>query len=433
MASVFYILDGKGSPLIHRSYRGEIAQDVPVVFQRHVVEAEESNITPVFEEGGYTYTFIRENDVYLLLVSSINTCSLLQVAFLYRCVSVFQSFFRSVTEETVQDNFVIVYELLDEICDFGYPQFTEEKVLREYILQSTLLTQLLGTKTVYSNNELPAAVTGAASSTPWRMPLAYHYKRNSVFLDVVESVDLLVNQAGLTLSSEISGVVHMNCRLSGMPTVRVGLNDKIMLDMAGRRGLSVEVEDMRFHQCVKLNQFESERVISFIPPDGEFDLLSYRVSKTITPPVKLLCTVIRHGSSRVELGCSLSTSYRKKIVAHAIDVLIPIPSDADRPEARCSMGAVKYAPESNLLIWKLQNVPGQRTVNCQATFHLPSIRSSDATALSKAPIKVKFEIPYFVASGLQVRYVKVTERSNYNTTPWVRYLTQSGNYEVRTD
>ncbi len=34
-------------------------------------------------------------------------------------------------EESLRDNFVIVYELLDEVMDFGYPQFTEAKILTE--------------------------------------------------------------------------------------------------------------------------------------------------------------------------------------------------------------------------------------------------------------------------------------------------------------
>lgn len=34
-------------------------------------------------------------------------------------------------EESIRDNFVIIYELLDEMMDFGYPQTTESKILQE--------------------------------------------------------------------------------------------------------------------------------------------------------------------------------------------------------------------------------------------------------------------------------------------------------------
>jgi hypothetical protein len=44
----------------------------------------------------------------------------------------------------------------------------------------------------------------------------------------------------------------------------------------------------------------------------------------------------------------------------------------------------------------------------------------------RAPIMVKFEIPYFTVSGIQVRYLKIVEKSGYQALPWVRYITQNG-------
>ena len=44
----------------------------------------------------------------------------------------------------------------------------------------------------------------------------------------------------------------------------------------------------------------------------------------------------------------------------------------------------------------------------------------------RAPITVKFEIPYFTVSGIQVRYLKIVEKSGYQALPWVRYITQHG-------
>jgi len=31
-----------------------------------------------------------------------------------------------------------------------------------------------------------------------------------------------------------------------------------------------------FHQCVNLGRFNTEKVVSFVPPDGEFELMKYR-------------------------------------------------------------------------------------------------------------------------------------------------------------
>jgi AP-1 complex subunit mu len=43
-------------------------------------------------------------------------------------------YFKELEEESIRDNFVIIYELMDEMMDFGYPQTTESKILQEYVL-----------------------------------------------------------------------------------------------------------------------------------------------------------------------------------------------------------------------------------------------------------------------------------------------------------
>lgn len=38
------------------------------------------------------------------------------------------------------------------------------------------------------------------------------------------------------------------------------------------------LDDVSFHPCVRFKRWEAERILSFIPPDGNFRLLSYHVS-----------------------------------------------------------------------------------------------------------------------------------------------------------
>lgn len=48
-----------------------------------------------------------------------------------RVTQVFTEYFKELEEESIQDNFVVVYELLDELMDFGFPQTTDSKILQE--------------------------------------------------------------------------------------------------------------------------------------------------------------------------------------------------------------------------------------------------------------------------------------------------------------
>lgn len=197
-------------------------------------------------------------------------------------------------EESIRDNFVIIYELLDEMMDFGYPQTTETKILQEYdslypvACAYVILVTLITIRFRYITQEShkleiqarpPIAVTNAVS---WRSE-GIRYRKNEVFLDVIESLNLLVNSNGNVLRSEILGAIKMKCYLSGMPELRLGLNDKVMFESTGRttRGKAIEMEDVKFHQCVRLSRFENDRTISFIPPDGEFELMSYRLNTQV--------------------------------------------------------------------------------------------------------------------------------------------------------
>ncbi len=58
------------------------------------------------------------------------------------------------------------------------------------------------------------------------------YKKNEVFLDVVESVNLLVNSNGTVVRSEVVGALKMRTFLSGMPECKLGLNDKVSKDLS---------------------------------------------------------------------------------------------------------------------------------------------------------------------------------------------------------
>ena len=106
-----------------------------------------------------------------------------------------------------------------------------------------------------------------------------------------------------------------------------------------------------------------------------------------------------------------------------------MPEDADSPKFKASIGSVSYAPEKNSILWKIKQFPGGKEFVLRAHFGLPSVKSDDPD--KRPPISITYEIPYFTISGIQVRYLKVIEKSGYQALPWVRYITQNGDYHLR--
>ncbi|KAI5613605.1 low-density lipoprotein receptor isoform X1, partial [Silurus asotus] len=408
--------------LICRNYKGdvdmsEIDHFLPLLLQQE----EEGLMCPVISHGNVHFMWIKHSNLYLLATTNKNSNASLVYSFLYKLVEVFTEYFKELEEESIQDNFVVVYELLDELMDFGFPQTTDSKILQEYITQE-------GNKLEVTKAKVPTTVTNAVS---WRSE-GIKYKKNEVFIDVIESINVLVNANGSVMSSDIVGSIKLKTMLSGMPELRLGLNDRVLFALTGRdKGKTVSMEDVKFHQCVRLSRFESDRTISFIPPDGESELMSYRINTHVKPLIWIESVIEKFSHSRVEIMVKAKGQFKKQSVANNVEVRVPVPSDADTPKFKTSTGNAKYVPEKNMVVWTIKSFPGGKEFLMRAHFGLPSVEKDEMEG--KPPITVKFEIPYFTVSGIQVRYMKIIEKSGYQALPWVRYITQSGDYQLRTN
>lgn len=134
------------------------------------------------------------------------------------------------------------YELLDEMMDFGYPQYTEAKILSEFIKTDAYRME--------TSQRPPMAVTNAVS---WRSE-GINYKKNEVFsflfscflgvvcwrlklldgkalflflqvfLDVVESVNILVNSNGQVIRSDVVGALKMRTYLRCVFSLKLRVN-----------------------------------------------------------------------------------------------------------------------------------------------------------------------------------------------------------------
>jgi hypothetical protein len=118
--------------------------------------------------------------------------------------------------------------------------------------------------------------------------------------------------------------------------------------------------------------------------------------------------------------------FKRRSTANNVQISIPVPEDADTPRFRTNIGTVHYAPETSSIVWKIKQFGGGKEFLMRAELGLPSVRGDDEKGggmmggfggsmggvgggKGKRPISVKFEIPYFTTSGIQVRYLKIIE------------------------
>ena len=140
---------------------------------------------------------------------NINAAMVFEV--LNKLALVMQSYFGKIVEDNIKNNFVLIYELLDELIDHGYPQTTEIGAIKMYITQT-------GIKVQHTKEEFAQITSQVTGQIGWRKE-GIKYRRNELFLDVLESVNLLMSPQGQVLQANVSGRVLMKSYLSGMRRV----------------------------------------------------------------------------------------------------------------------------------------------------------------------------------------------------------------------
>ena len=438
MLSGVLLFNQKGELLILRAFRQDMRPRLADVFRIQVISNPQIR-SPILTLGSTTFSHIKSENIYIVGVSKGNVNSALVFEFLYKLVQLGKSYFGRFDEESIKCNFVMVYELLDEILDFGYPQNTETETLKMYITTEGVKSEA----TVEDSSKITMQATGAMS---WRRE-NIKYRKNEAFVDVIEDVNLLVSASGTVLRADVNGVIDIRAYLTGMPECKFGLNDALTLgshsrpDTAGPTGNlsgnratkaaagSVVLEDVGLHQCVKLSSFSTDRTISFIPPDGSFQLMTYRCSQNVNLPFKVHAIVNEIGRSKVEYSIAIKSNYGSSLFANNVSVRIPTPLNTASTTHRTSQGKAKYIPSDNVIEWKIARFVGQSEYVLSAEADLSSMTTYKAW--SRPPLSMNFSLLMFTSSGLLVRYLKVFEKSNYSSVKWVRYMTRAGSYEIR--
>ena len=73
------------------------------------------------DDNGNVYIYKNYSNLTFLIITRKNTNLMMAFAFLYQFIEILISYFKELEEESVNDNFVVIYELLDEVMDNGYP------------------------------------------------------------------------------------------------------------------------------------------------------------------------------------------------------------------------------------------------------------------------------------------------------------------------
>ncbi|KAF3813931.1 hypothetical protein GH733_017963 [Mirounga leonina] len=382
MISQFFILSSKGDPLIYKDLRGDSGgRDVAELFYRKLTGLPGDESPVVMHHDDRHFIHIRHSGLYLVATTSENISPFSLLELLSRLATLLGDYCGSLSEGTISRNVALVYELLDEVLDYGYVQTTSMEMLRNFIQTEAVVSKpfslfdlssvgLFGAETQQSK-----VAPSSAASRPILTSRSDQSQKNEVFLDVVERLSVLIASNGSLLKVDVQGEIRLKSflpsgsgeksaglaqagvwdRLLGAvyggiwqsflmffsrTEMRIGLTEEFCVGKSELRGYGpgIRVDEVSFHSSVLLEEFESHRILRLQPPQGELTVMRYQLSDDLPSPLpfRLFPSVQwDRGSGRLQVYLKLRCDLPPKSQALNVRLHLPLPRGVVRVELAC--------------------------------------------------------------------------------------------------
>jgi AP-2 complex subunit mu-1 len=138
MISGILIFNQKGENLIFRAFRSDCRPRLADIFRIQVISNPQVR-SPILTLGSTTFSHTRHENIYLVAVTKSNANAALVFEFLETLRRLGKSYFGKFDEESVKNNFVLVYELLDGMSwqSRSWETRKAETVLQKYWISDT--------------------------------------------------------------------------------------------------------------------------------------------------------------------------------------------------------------------------------------------------------------------------------------------------------
>ncbi|KAK1135377.1 hypothetical protein AOXY_G38095, partial [Acipenser oxyrinchus oxyrinchus] len=318
MISQVFLLSAEGDHLIYKDFRGEAGRDVINVFYEKVNALPGDQPPVVMHHEGLHFVHVRQGGLYCVATTRSNPSPFTLTEFLNRLAALIRDYCGSLSEQSVSLNSALIYELLDEMLDFGYPQTSSTEILKNFIQTEAVtpkpfsLLDLRNVGLFGADTQHSKVAPSAAASRPVLSTRGEPGGKNEIFIDVIERLTVVIGSNGTLLKADIQGEIRLKCFVPSCSEMRIGLNEEFSIGKTQLRGYgaAVRVDECSFHEAVKLDEFENQRVLRVTPSQGEHTVMQYQLSDELPspPPFRLFHSLEREPSGRQENGGTGSLS-----------------------------------------------------------------------------------------------------------------------------
>ena len=431
--SQFFVLSLRGDTIIYRDFRRDIKKNINEIFFRKVNfwDAEEE-APPIFNVEGVNFIYSKKSDLYLVLTTKENVSPSYFLEILERLMKVIRDHCGVLSEESIRKNFVLIYEIIDEMIDFGFPQLASTEQIKPFVYTEPIVistqsfSQSIFNKNSKSSDAIKKPISQATDSKK---------QKNEIFVDIFEKITVLFNSSGSLINSSVDGCIKMKSYLKGNPELKLVLNDDISIGRPSSYASSSNyIDDYNFHQNVNNKEFESLKTLYVNPPDGEFTLMNYRINAEFSPPFRIYSN-IEESAYKLELKLKVQANFPDKFFAGNVVIKFNVPKLTQNVYFETGKNKIghktDFVQNENCCYWRISKFQGGSDNNLVVKITLTSNKTSECRK-ELGPITLNFEIPTYNISKLQVKELKIlTNEKNYNASRWVRCITQANSYVAR--
>jgi AP-4 complex subunit mu-1 len=430
--SQLFILSRRGDSIIYRDFRRDIKKSNDIFFRNVNFYTEEEIAPPLFNVDGINFIYVKTEDLYIAISTLDNASPNYYLEVLDRLMKVIKDHIGDLTEETIRKNFVLIYEIIDEMIDFGYPQLSDTEQVKQFVFTEPVveLKNINTIKEIFNKN------TKSNESAKKSITVTNDAKsKNEIFVDIIEKVTCLFSRNGTILSSGIDGCIKMKSYLKNSPELRIVLSDEIIIGKTSYSAGRMELAGYNFCQGVRTKDFESQRTLYIVPPEGEFILMNYRINNEFAPPFRLY-TIVEESDYKLELRIKLMANFSSTTKAGNIKISFNAPKETQSvyfnlPKQFKETHKVDYNQNEHICTWKIPTIMGGSENTLDVKFTL-QVNKPNLFRKELGPIAMAFEIPNFNISHMQIKELKVMANdAKYNAMRWVRMFTKAKSYVTR--
>lgn len=132
MLSSIIFINMRGDVLIYRIYKDDISRAETFNFCTRLIASKDKKETPIlYLDGkidhfwpplGTTFFYVPYKDFIVVAATKVNVNCGMVFKFLYTIIDILKAYFADEpTEDLIKSKYVLIYELLDEIIDYGIP------------------------------------------------------------------------------------------------------------------------------------------------------------------------------------------------------------------------------------------------------------------------------------------------------------------------